>query len=391
VARLAPLEARVESTRERPFRARVRARSVPPEAVSALLGTEFDRVVPLADAEAEEALARALGLLPADVDLRASSLAFQATSIAGFYSQTERRLYVVDEADESDGEAVLVHELVHALQDQSSELLELMLGLRGDDDLGFALSALLEGEATWVELEDAARRAGAARLSAQAFAQQVEASLPEAAEQAPLLMRESVVRAYPLGYALADALVQRGGPAALDAAQASPPLSSEELLHPAQYLGEAPRTPLALLPLDPAAPGCRVAATNSYGELGVRIWLREAGLDEESAAKAAAGWDGDRAWSFACGGDPRSAWLIGRDDEAAALALERAVRGRLEWRGDLALRVDRAGTRVLVSGGIDAEERARLLALPEDARVASLAEYLAARPAVRERGRALRR
>lgn len=390
-ATLAPLEARVAAARERAFRAPVRALSVPHASVGALLAGELDRVVSPAELAGEEALARALGLLPEGLDLRTAALTFQADSIAGFYSQIDRRLIVVGGAAEPDAEGVLVHELAHALQDQRSDLLELLLGLHGDDDLGFAIGALLEGEATWVELEDVARQSAGQRLAPDVFARQFEAAAADSAAGVPLLMRESVVRAYPLGYALVDALARRSGVAGLDAAYDAPPLSSEELLHPEQFLGPARRVAVARLPRDVASAGCRVAATNSYGELGVQVWLRESGLDPAAASALAAGWDGDRAWAFACGTAERVAWLIQRDDEAAALALELAMRGRLEWRGELVLRVDRAGSRVLVSGGAGAEERARLLALPEAGRAASLAQVLAAQPEIRARARALRR
>ncbi len=390
---LAPLVVRVERARERTFLHPVDARSVAPAEVHALLSHELDRAVPPELLVREQALAVAVGLLPPGVDLRAALLRLQADSIAGFYAQSDARLYVVSGvaalagADEG---SVLLHELAHALQDQRTPLLGVLLGLDGQDDLGFAISALLEGDAVYTELQDSALRTGKPRLAPAVLAARVAADTPEAAAEAPRFLREPLVRAYPLGYALADALAQRGGAAALDAALADPPLTSEELLHPDRYLDPARRVPLALFPEELALPGCALDASNSYGELGLSIWLADAGLDEHSAASAADGWDGDRAWRFQCGGREASAWLVQLDAEGEALELEAALKGRLEWRGELALRVDRAGVRVLLSSGLPVAERLHVLTLPEPPRIATLTEFLREHPAVLERARAVR-
>lgn len=112
-----------------------------------------------------------------------------------------------------------------------------------------------------------------------------------------------LLQQYRAGYGLALALVARGGVPALDAALADPPLSSEEVLHPERYLGG--RRPLAWLALPDPPAGCTRRAANRLGELGVRVWLREAGVDPAQAGAAADGWDSDRAVLWSCrGGRP---------------------------------------------------------------------------------------
>jgi hypothetical protein len=390
---LAPLVARVERARERTFLRPVAARSVAPAELHALLARELDRAVPAELLAREQELAAAVGLLPPGIDLRTALLRLQADSIAGFYAQTDAHLYVVDGvaalagADEG---SVLLHELAHALQDQRSPLLAVLLGLDAEDDLGFAISSLLEGDAVYTELQDESLRSGKPRLAPAVLAARVAADTPEAADAAPRFLRDPLVRAYPLGYALCDALARRGGASELDRALANPPLSSEELLHPERYLDASHRVPLALFPEALALPGCELDASNSYGELGISIWLADAGLAERSAASAAEGWDGDRAWRLRCGERTAAAWLIQLDDEAEARELESALHGRLEWRGDLALRVDRAGARVLMSAGLRLEERLAVLTQPPPRRVATLDDFLREHPDVLERARAVR-
>jgi hypothetical protein len=390
-AQLAPLVTRVEEARGLRFRRRVTAYSVSPPAVRALLERELDRGLPREEIAQQTALAASLGLVPRDFDMRASLLAFQVENVSGFYAPLVDRLYLVRGAASAAGqseEALVVHELMHALQAQQLPLFDALLGLQGDDDLAFALAALLEGEATFVELSDAAASGGTPRPAPSAFAAQFSAGV--LAPGLPRVVAESVVAPYPLGYALADALVARGGVRALDAAHADPPLSSEELLHLERYLDPAARRPLADLPRDPGLSSCSVTATNCYGELVLRGWLHELGAGPDLAASAADGWDGDRAFALRCGRRAASAWLIQADDPAEARELAGALRGRAPAVDALALRLDAEGSRVLVSRGLSEGERTHLLALPELGRRASLRAHLDAHPEVARRARRLR-
>ena len=65
-------------------------------------------------------------------------LGWEAASVAGFYTSTAGRLYVVQgsgAAGSGQQAAVLVHELGHALQDQHTPLIQVTVGLRANDDL----------------------------------------------------------------------------------------------------------------------------------------------------------------------------------------------------------------------------------------------------------------
>jgi len=388
---LAPFVARVEAVRGARFTEPVRAFEIAPADVERLLDAEIDRFAPREQLAAESRLAAALGLVPPGADLRALLLELASGSIAGMYSQADRAFYAVagaESAGAASGGSLEVHELVHALQDQRGELLGALFGLAGDDDIAFALSALLEGEATWVELHDAAARGGPAPPDPAAFDVQFRAQIASL-DGFPRLLAESTTATYPLGYALADRLARRGGPPALDAAAADPPLSSEELLHPAQYLDASQRTPLAQLPRAPRVPGCRVVATNTYGELGVRVWLLDRCASAAAAEIGGAGWDGDRAWLLACRGEEGAAWLVQLDEPAAAERLARVVRSRAAVLGTLF--VEASGRRILLASNLAAPQRAQLLALAEEPRIASFAAYLRAHPEVSARMRELRR
>src|SRR5262245_3359442 len=397
--RLSALVARVETARELRFLAPVAASEVDAAAVPALLEDELDRLTPPAQMRQDEALAKAVGLLPESADLRSVLLGFEADAVAGFYTPSSGKLYVVRGAAAAGSgadSAVLVHELGHALQDQYTPLIEVTIGITSNDDLLFAVGAFLEGDALFTELRDEARTSGFPQPSGAEFAARFEGDAPSA-NGVPLLLRESFLRQYPLGYALANALVERGGVAALTAALSDPPLSSEELLHPERYLERSKRRPLPIFPEAAEGfapePTCAPLATTSYGELGLRVWLVEGGIDAAAANRAADGWDGDRAWLLDCPGGRVVAWLIQFDSEAAARELEALV-PHAGWpaRTGLALpaHVERRGLRMLLSAGVEAAGRSMLLERLEPVRDAGLAALLRGRPEILERAAEIR-
>jgi len=389
--RLAALGRRVEAARELRFLAPVVAESVTPEAVPALLATELDRGTPPARLRREEALAKALALLPGDADLRSLLLTWQAQAVAGFYSPGDRRLFVVEGsggAGGSEESGVLVHELGHALQDQHTRLLDARMGIRENDDLIFALGAFLEGDALWTELRDEARTTGFPQSSGPDFAARFTLDAP-VGFGVPRIVRESFLRQYPLGYGLAAELVERGGVAALTAALSDPPLSSEELLHRERYLAPSQRRPLAWFPeatshFAPEA-DCEAVASTSFGELGLGVWLAERGLSETEAAGAAEGWDGDRAWLLDCPRGAALGWLVQLDGARDARELEAAAADS-DW-----ARVERVGRRVLISSGLETAGRQYLLERLEERRYDGLAALLRDRPEIFERAAEQRR
>jgi hypothetical protein len=392
--RLDALTVRVEAARELRFSGPVAAERVTSDAVPALLAAELDSTTPPRQLARDAALAEALGLLPQGADLRQMLLGWQSQAVAGFYSPVTRRLFVVEGAGAAGGGeevGVLVHELAHALQDQHTRLPEARTGIRWNDDLQFALGAFLEGDALWTELRDETLQTGFPQSSGEEFSARFAVDAPEGAG-VPLLLRESFLRQYPLGYGLASELVARGGVAALTAALADPPLSSEELLHPERYLMRSTRRPLAWIPEAAERfapePGCEVVSSSSYGELGVGVWLRDAGLAAGEAERGAEGWDGDRAWLLDCRRGAVVAWLIQLDRESDAKELEALVRraGGLA-RAELAppFGVERAGQRVLLSAGLETGGRRFLLEELEAVRYDGLDALLRDRPEILER------
>ena len=75
-----------------------------------------------AELDGVERAYKAFGLLPDTLDLRAMLLDLYTEQVVGYYDPAEDRLYVLDEASRATAAPVVAHELVHALQDQHTDL-----------------------------------------------------------------------------------------------------------------------------------------------------------------------------------------------------------------------------------------------------------------------------
>jgi len=130
---------------------------------------------------------------------------------------------------------------------------------------------------------------------------------------------------------------------AVDALWTDPPSSTEQILHPEKY--ESCEAAVAVDPSSlPALPGLgRPVASDVVGELAIRTWLTSA-WNAEVAARAAAGWGGDRAGVYErpageadAGAPPRStalAWMTVWDDPAEADDFAHAARRVLQRKAE---------------------------------------------------------
>ena len=200
-----------------------------------------------------------------------------------------------------------------------------------DGDAAVARQALVEGDALIQALEQilpdgmpSARGLGLAadRVRATLLSGPDDHSARDALHPDQGIARARRLFPQTAGVAFVAALRARWSWAEIDRALWSrPPASTEEVLHPDAYLrGEVPDPVATRLPLG-ALGDWRVAAEDTLGELGVSAFLGPS-VGEYRAARAAAGWAGDRAvWlSSSRGGDaPFAVWLTTWDDETDAL------------------------------------------------------------------------
>jgi hypothetical protein len=290
---------------------------------------EFDRVQTPAQLKDSEDLLITLGLLPPGSSLRAITLDFQAGQVAGYYSPEDDELFVVSRSGGLGPaeEATYAHEFTHQLQDQRFDLGALGFDAIDQSDQALARLALVEGDATSVQTTWMTENLDARELG-EVLAAALDPAALEALRRAPAYLRDTATFPYEDGFAFVSRLLAQGGYAAIDAAYADPPNTTEQVLHPDKYLVREPPVAVALPDGVAAAlgSGWTVAAQDTFGELILRIWLREGGVPIADARAASAGWGGDRV-ALLRGPDGalavahRTAWDTAADaDEFAAAA-----------------------------------------------------------------------
>jgi hypothetical protein len=274
----------------------------------------------------------ALGMLPDTMDLAALLLDLYTEQVLGYYDPDSRTLFLVNDQSTTDLRAVIAHELVHALQDQHTDLDSLVASERGNDQQT-AAHAAMEGHALLVMF---------AVLAEQATGQPVDpGALPNPADElgpgldaqnaqypvfrrAPAVIRETLLFPYIGGSGFVHALwsslrPRERYPAPIDSLL---PQSTEQIMRPRERFIAMRDNPVAVAV--PATPGgWSVVRSNDLGQLETAIFLE---VHLGAAARAAAdGWAGDRYALFTRDGvdilDWRSVW----DTEAAADAFAAAV------------------------------------------------------------------
>jgi hypothetical protein len=270
---------------------RAEARAARDEAVAAVAGGP--------ELAARARLWARLGLLPGGADY-ARLLARQLDAPAASYDPGTHRLAVPDWIPLADQRPALAHALAHALCDQRFDLRSVLkIGLDGrhglDGDAERARLALVEGDATVAALELGDPRGtfeNGAELAV--LASRLRAPATKEAVHAPAWIRETGAFVMADGLLFVARVRARQPWSAVDALWAAPPESSEQILHPEKY--DAHEHPVAVDFPRPNAVGepWREAASDVLGELGARAWLASS-VNEELAARAAAGWAGDKA------------------------------------------------------------------------------------------------
>ena len=259
---------------------------------------KLDEELSPTEAEHQTAVYAALGMVPSDLDLRKLLMELYLEQVAGFYDPDSTALFVMDDQPAQVLAPLMMHELVHAIQDQNADLDAITDPDRGTDAVN-AASAAIEGHATLVMFEYVLelQQGGAVDLTTipnftEQFRPAMEAGLgasPKLAA-APRIIRESLLFPYFGGAGFVETLwksAEGGRPAPFGSAL---PQSTEQVLHPETYLADPRDAPLQL-GLTPAA-GWKSLEQDGLGEFEFGIMLEEQlGKLEPDATR---GWEGDR-------------------------------------------------------------------------------------------------
>ena len=266
------------------------------------------------DHEADEALYKLLGLVPADFQLLETVLSLYGDAVAGYYDGDTGELVVTATEDLFSPleEATIVHELTHAVTDQVLDFNDRYNQLFDEEryDEAAAFQALIEGDASLAELLYIQQLDEASQQEFLEDAFDVDMTV---FDQVPPFMQDSLTFPYESGFSFVEHLFSEGGFASVDAAYAAPPVSSEQIIWPDDYPSDAPVE--VELPVQELT-GYEIEEVSTWGEIGFRLMFDQVLGGADAAAE---GWGGD-SYRVYYNGDDVALVLAFRGDAAGDAA-----------------------------------------------------------------------
>ena len=240
-----------------------------------------------------------LGLLEPGADWRGAGADSYALDSLGLYVPEDKTLYLADWIVPDEIHPALVHELVHALQDQSFDLTALDLEiLHSTRDESASLAALREGEAvllSWQYLAATEPDSLQGRFNDfGAYLHELE-TVENGRRRAwgcPERFSRYLNFSYTQGPLFVQSWVQRGGWKALDRWWKNPPRSTRQILQPLQNLVPPEKLDFHGLGNGPLR-GASLLWEDRFGADGYFLSLAPV-LGTVAALQAVAGWTGDR-------------------------------------------------------------------------------------------------
>lgn len=265
-----------------------------------VLRSKFDEGQPALQLAGEERAYKLFGLLPESLDLRSFLLSLLSEQVVGYYDPATKVLYVIGDTAGPRAPSpeivnvTITHELVHALQDQYLPLDSLTRARADDNDAAMAAQALIEGQATFEQLNimlgsgsDMFARMPGGWDRVREMIRDSQSSMPILGS-APMFIQETLLFPYLSGAEYMHRFVERRpGVSPLT----SVPMSTEQILHPDKNL-DSLDVPLAVTLPRPAAGS--VVYENDLGEFETRLVLHQQLRDAPTASRGASGWGGDR-------------------------------------------------------------------------------------------------
>lgn len=221
---------------------------------------------------------RLFGLVPTDFDYEKTVLDLMSEQAWALYDFKRRDLYLADWAPPDALEYALVHELVHAVDDQNFNLLKYMQSTRESESQLARLSAV-EGQASWVMTEWAMRQSGKSLKGnrilaiATASATRFEAQQFPVYDSTPTYFREVLIFPYTDGLLFQDTLVERFGQDGFKRVFQAPPATTQQIMQPELYLtGAVPEPPA--LPKTSIPKGFKRVFDGTFGQLDHKILIQ---------------------------------------------------------------------------------------------------------------------
>jgi hypothetical protein len=241
--------------------------------------------------------AEAFGLLPKGFDLDKFMIELLTEQIAGLYDPKAHEFYVADWIPIGDQKMVMAHELTHALEDQHFQIEAWVKAARPNDDAELAREAVLEGSAMAAMVDYLLQGTGRSLgdlpdIDPSMLIGDMEST--PMLKQAPSFLKDALLFPYLDGLNFSAAVLKPAGWSALAGIFAKPPVSTQQILHPALYRSGKAASPVSLPSMEKAVgPDWAKLEDNIMGEFGWKEVLKQF-LGEQKATPLSEAWDGDR-------------------------------------------------------------------------------------------------
>ncbi len=340
-------ELRAEAARIRglAWKSEVPGRMIRRADIAPSFAQEVEHFMPRAKRERYTRALRRLGLLGPDekpFELMGSMMAGMA---GGFYSPRAKELFVVEGFAGDGARPVLLHELVHALEDQHFDYQSKTLPIAMDPDRAFAATCIVEGSAEYARVQyQAANPAAAAAFMRQSADPAQAQKQMQILQTVPAWMIAPTMMHYRYGPMLV-ARAMREAPekdykTVIAELFAAGPVSAEQVLHLDRWFTDKRDYPRGILwagdLTEALGRGWEPLYEQRMGELALALYLdRYLGSTNgklnvpafmtgipatDRAKKAAEGWDGGRLLFLSKGAEPIvmiQAWVFDTKDDAA--------------------------------------------------------------------------
>jgi hypothetical protein len=280
--------------------------------IKELLQKEIEKSYNQEKLEKKRKLLVRLGIISPEVTFAQQTLEFLSESVAGMYSPEDKKIYisekVLKEIRPGLPSMTIMHEQVHALQDQYYDLKKIEdARIAGPEDVSLAMESVVEGDATLL-MYDASLRSFKGLLgvldsekgeldirsfvvdSLLAFSKNMKTK-----DGQPAIFFEELLFPYVWGGKFIQHLVNTKGWESLDALYKDLPVSSEQIMHPEKYYIARDMPKVVTLPDVTAkltAPWAKVNS-DAFGEFGFYL-IGKKFLDELSTKVMSEGWGGDQ-------------------------------------------------------------------------------------------------
>ncbi|MBI3669101.1 MAG: hypothetical protein HY237_04895 [Acidobacteria bacterium] len=247
---------------------------------------------------ADQKVLEKLGLIPKGFQLESFLLDLLTEQIAGLYDPKGQEFFIADWISPADQRVVMAHELTHALQDQHFKVDPWLEAAKPNDDAALARDAVLEGSALAAMIDYLLRgQPKSVRDLGDMDPTQLmgEVDKSPSLAKAPPFVRDELLFPYTAGTSFTQRVLRASsGWGDFHKVFESPPVSTQQILHPDLYLeGVAPR-PVALPDLSGLLPaGWKKLDENLLGEFGLQEILKHF-LGETRAKRLSPAWAGDR-------------------------------------------------------------------------------------------------